>query len=319
MLHKNPARVRYEHALLSILPQIWSLVSRAIVVKVSHANLRCGTAWTRDEQDFHGCASQTLGSVACIAANIDTASLPQASQIGVKNMAVRGSARLTLAPLMGELPVVGAARVSLLGMPGQCADGEGVGTGSEGMLQCILAHHSMPACLLKLAQLPDRPPHSPMAILPPFLHTCSLQLRDHAVRRQHLCPAWAGGLDQVCGWMAWVAGRTGARDITLQGCIPCHLLPSLRSSSPSSAAPSSEARCWRPCCSRRACRSRCLARRPLLPPARSVTWIVWRRKGYELQYASAGKIAIMASCSENSKNKFALPPCSCPKACLRFR
>ncbi|PRW33926.1 kinesin K39 [Chlorella sorokiniana] len=38
-------------------------------------------------------------------------------QIGVKNMAVRGSARLTLAPLLGELPVVGAARVSLLGMP----------------------------------------------------------------------------------------------------------------------------------------------------------------------------------------------------------
>lgn len=42
-----------------------------------------------------------------------------APQIGVKNMAVRGSARLTLAPLLGELPVVGAARVSLLGMPGQ--------------------------------------------------------------------------------------------------------------------------------------------------------------------------------------------------------
>lgn len=42
-----------------------------------------------------------------------------APQIGVKNMAMRGSARLTLAPLLGELPVVGAARVSLLGMPGQ--------------------------------------------------------------------------------------------------------------------------------------------------------------------------------------------------------
>ena len=35
----------------------------------------------------------------------------------MRNFVVRGSLRLTLGPLLGDLPVVGAARLSLLGVP----------------------------------------------------------------------------------------------------------------------------------------------------------------------------------------------------------
>ncbi len=38
-------------------------------------------------------------------------------QIGVKDTVVRGTLRLTLAPLLSDLPVVGAVRLSLLGAP----------------------------------------------------------------------------------------------------------------------------------------------------------------------------------------------------------
>ena len=48
-----------------------------------------------------------------------TACCPTSSQIGVRNAVLRGTLRLTLAPLLGDLPLVGAARLSLLGMPGE--------------------------------------------------------------------------------------------------------------------------------------------------------------------------------------------------------
>ena len=43
------------------------------------------------------------------------------TQIGVRQVVMRGTGRITLSPLLDRLPVVGGARVSLMGPPGALA------------------------------------------------------------------------------------------------------------------------------------------------------------------------------------------------------
>lgn len=133
-------------------------------------------------------------------------------QIGVKNMVVRGTLRLTLAPLLSDLPVVGAVRLSFLGPPSEptCA---AVGCPSIDVAEVQLLHAAKGGVSIAAAgnlaavegsEYGVKPLESDEQACSPARMQPSATAPRCTGATSSCCPAWRPGSSELracCAWM----------------------------------------------------------------------------------------------------------------------